>query len=293
MKIFLLCSSQGNQRALASKLHSAVGIQGLVIFGARQTRASQLHRLSVSQLWQKACSVSIGYAFRKSWMEMLRYYDQRYPAFPIRPAIECTDINSAAVLQYISKERPDLVLVSGTNLLKAPLIQEIQKHGAVMNLHTGISPYVKGGPNCTNWCLALREFWLIGSTVMWIDPGIDSGNIIATEQAPLTGAETFTGLQIRVMEHAHSLYVRCVARYARGHTLNSVPQASFPVRRLFLTKQWRPGQMLRARVNYALHYRPGSPYLRAPVPLMLLDVEGETTGLNEADAASVTPSPPA
>jgi len=37
------------------------------------------------------------------------------------------------------------------------------------------------------WCLAKNWLHLIGNTVMWIDPGIDSGDLLSTERTPLDG----------------------------------------------------------------------------------------------------------
>src|SRR5206468_12540277 len=125
------------------------------------------------------------------------HYDRLHPAFPQTP-IQVADINAPEVLALVEREKPDLVVVSGTNLLKPPLIAKIRETGKVVNLHTGISPFIKGGPSCTNWCLALRRFDLIGNTVMWLDAGIDSGAIIATERTPLTGRESLLELHIAV-----------------------------------------------------------------------------------------------
>lgn len=152
--------------------------------------------------------------------------------------------------------RPDMVLVSGTDLLQQPLIDLMGRHGRVMNLHTGLSPYVRGGPNCTNWALALGGFDLIGNTVMWIDAGIDSGNLVATERTPLDGRETLGQLHLKVMEHAHDLYCRAYRRAADGDELPSVPQASIAKGRLFLSKDWTAGRMLEAVTNFRNDYRP-------------------------------------
>ena len=72
----------------------------------------------------------------------------------------------------LEKLKPELVIVSGTNLLAEHLIKTIRAYAKIINLHTGISPYVKGGPNCTNWCIYHANFSFIGNTVMYF------GNIL-------------------------------------------------------------------------------------------------------------------
>jgi len=171
----------------------------------------------------------------------------------------------------IEREMPDLVLVSGSDLLKRETIERFATK--VMNLHTGISPYIKGGPNCTNWALALGEFDLIGNTVMWIDAGIDSGAIIATERTRLDGGEALGELHLKVMDHAHDLYRRAIEAFVAGVRLPSVPQAEMSVGRLFLNRQWDGVTMMRAILNHRFRYRPFVP--RAEIRLVALDQDEE------------------
>ena len=109
----------------------------------------------------------------------------------------------------------------------------------IVNLHTGLSPYVKGGPNCTNWCIANNEWHLIGSTIMWINAGIDSGNIITTETIDIRKTNTLFEAHRLVMEHAHNLYIRAIDYLITRHPpYQSIQQNSLGKGRLFLTKMW-------------------------------------------------------
>ena len=256
MKVALLTNNQPNQKALAHKLYSAGLLTAIITVqptsGARPALLKRITHLPVSLF------------YRRAWFQMLDTYAQRYPTFPIDPVTHCTDVNDPTVRDYITANKPDLVLVSGTNLLRAPLINEANTHGRVMNLHTGISPFVKGGPNCTNWCLANREFALIGNTIMWIDPGIDSGAIIYTERTPLSGSESLRELHSTVMDHGHAMYVACVERFTRNNPLRSVEQGSLGLSRLYLTRDWQWTNMLSGIYNYYVHYRTESRFLQEP-----------------------------
>jgi len=258
IKIVMLCSPQGNQKALAHKIHQAVGLHEIIVCtGGGGVRGKSFVKHTADKIGRALGLILTGFVFRRLWFAMLRHYEANFPDFPIEPALACGDVNDPSVLERVTRLAPDLVVVSGTNLLKAPLIREIHKHGKVINLHTGISPYVKGGPNCTNWCLYLREFALIGNTVMWLDTGIDSGNIIATERTPLSGTENLLALHIKVMDHAHGLYLRAIQKFARGEPLPSVPQTSLQGRghRLFRTKDWGLVQQWVALTNFLIYYK--------------------------------------
>jgi methionyl-tRNA formyltransferase len=253
MKLLFFASPQGNQRALAHKIATHLPIAAIVTVTPRQSWSK---KPSIAKRFRslagRALAFPVGLPLRRAWFSMLAHYDQLYPIFPAEP-IEVADINAPEVIALVEREKPNLVVVSGTNLIRQPLIEKISETGKVVNLHTGISPYINGGPNCTNWCLALRRFDLIGNTVMWLDAGIDSGAIIASERTPLTGRESLAELHIAVMEHAHALYTRCIRLLAET-ALTSFSQADLGDGRLFLTRHWTVGPMAKAVVNFHLHY---------------------------------------
>lgn len=90
---------------------------------------------------------------------------------------------------------------------------------------------------------------------MWLDRGIDTGNVIATEQTPLTGDETLDELHWKVMEHAHDLYLRGLTRIANGGGVSSVPQDSIGDGVTFSSTEWSTGPMVRALANFDNGYR--------------------------------------
>jgi hypothetical protein len=269
MKVLGFFGDQANQRALAHKLAEHVPLAGLVRVAPQRSSSP---KPPFSDLAVRAGRAAVGWPLRRAWFAMLDQYDRHYPDFPDVPMLEVGDINSPEVLDLVGRIRPDLVVVSGTNLLRQPVIEAIQATGKIINLHTGISPYVKGGPNCTNWCLALRRFDLIGNSVMWLDAGIDSGNLIATERTPLNGSETLTELHLKVMEHAHDLLVRCARRHAQNEKLPSAPQGELGEGRLFLSRHWTAAASLRAIRNFYLHY-PRSVSVAGEGPIRLIAPE--------------------
>jgi len=245
MKVIALFGDDPVQRALADKLHRSVPLSHV----ARIQRRAKGRR----KLARSLTSLTIARGLRRAWSNLHRHYNDRFPHWPVETSLH-DSANAEDLIELIEAEQPDLVLVSGTGLLKR---RTLERFGAnVMNLHTGISPYIKGGPNCTNWALALGEFDLIGNTVMWIDPGIDTGPIITTERTPLSGEESIGEIHLKVMEHAHDLYRRALEAYAAGKRVPSVPQASIAEGRLFYTRDWNSAAMIRAILNHRFRYRP-------------------------------------
>ena len=79
------------------------------------------------------------------------------------------------IIDKIINLKPDLVLAYGCSLIKNELIDKFNKN--FINLHLGLSPYYKG--SATNfWPIVNSEFHFLGGSFMFIDNGIDSGELI-------------------------------------------------------------------------------------------------------------------
>ena len=231
MKIILWVANEAHQKALAHKINSQYPLAGIVIETRIHKRRFNLYKI-ISKIFERFFLRAIDAA----WFNLLNHYARIYSKFPEVPVLNVENINSSSVLHFTESLKPDLILVSGTRLIK-PAFIKIKVNVGILNLHTGLSPYIKGGPNCTNWCIATNQFHLIGNTIMWLDAGIDSGNILTTEFTPLNGTENFKELHLKVMEHAHSLYIQAINHLKSGH-MQSIPQNKIAAGKTYFTKQW-------------------------------------------------------
>ncbi|MGE0636802.1 MAG: formyltransferase family protein [Bacteroidia bacterium] len=232
MKIVLLCGNQPNHIALAHKVAEKHELIGIIIEEKPATGITLFN--AIPKFIDKLLFSEINNA----WHRLMQHYKNNYKGFPITEIFKTSSINSARVVEIIERLKPDLAMVSGTSLIRKPLIEmKVQK--GIINLHTGISPYVKGGPNCTNWCIANDEFHLIGNTIMWLDAGIDSGNLIATETVDFTGHENLFEIHLKVMENAHQLYLKAVDQIKKDSSkCPSIKQKEIGEGKLYLTKMW-------------------------------------------------------
>jgi methionyl-tRNA formyltransferase len=244
MIIVLWIGEEANQKALANRIHAKFPIAGIVTETKRKKSSVSVNKIP-GKLVEKIFLSKIG----KAWFNMLDHYKNLYRDFPPVSLLNVENINDDKVYEFTKEFSPDLIIVSGTRMIKEKLLS-IQPAIGIMNLHTGLSPYVKGGPNCTNWCIATKQFHLIGNTVMWIDKGIDSGNIITTEFTPLTGKETFNELHIKVMDHAHDLYVRSIENLQNGKR-PGIPQREIADGTTYYTRQWG----LKQKIKLATQFR--------------------------------------
>lgn len=234
LKIVIWCGAGANQKALANKISAVFDVAGIVI----DTNPGGKKKPSVFKIpaiiWDK---LRFGKIYN-AWKSLMSYYDHAFPNWPGKPLLKVSNINSEETRSFTEKLQPDLVIVSGTSLIKKHLIS-IPVSTGIINLHTGLSPYIKGGPNCTNWCIANNNFHLVGNTIMWLNEGIDSGNIITTEAVDILQAKDIDEAHRLVMDHAHDLYLRAIGYLSeKNPPYNSVPQNNIDKGRLFLTKMW-------------------------------------------------------
>ena len=255
MKVVMLTTEQGNQIALTHKLLPHCEVSAIVLSKNLARKRMPLKK-RFSGLARRASLRMSGRPFFAAWSQMQQAYRESYKDLPEVPVVRVDNVNEDQTIEIFKQNQPELIVVSGTNLVSRKTIESAPREARWVNLHTGISPYVKGGPNCTNWCLAERTFHLIGNTIMWLDPGIDSGHIITTEQTTLNGRETLFDLHWKVMEHAHDLYARVIRRLVKGQALSSVPQDSISQGRTFYSAEWNGLAARRALRNFEKHYPP-------------------------------------
>jgi len=233
MRIVLLTSAQANQVALANKIADEFDLVGIVV---EKRKINKAKKYTFKNIISKVAHRILFRKVIQSWWNMLAFYNEKYAAFPAKKMLEVSNINDDEVKDFIINCKADVVMVSGTAMVRKNILLVPLPVGMI-NLHTGLSPYIKGGPNCTNWCIATNQFHLIGNTIMWIDAGIDSGDILTTATVQFTGKETLTAVHIKVMEEAHALYIKAL-HAIKNNTAKRIKQDSIIKGTTYYTKDW-------------------------------------------------------
>jgi len=234
MKLVLWIGNDPNQYALAHKLATQFDVVGIVL--ETKSVPNKKKKLTFSMYVSKVVVRLFYKKIPATWFALMDEYRAEYPNLPATKVFKVNNINDPETKTLTEELSPDLIVVSGTYLVKKVTLSTKSKHG-IVNLHTGLSPYIKGGPNCTNWCIATRQFEFIGNTIMWIDEGIDSGNLILTEQTVFTGNESILEVHRKVMNHAHELYIRAIINISNG-TAKNVVQSTIATGTIYYTKDW-------------------------------------------------------
>jgi len=110
-----------------------------------------------------------------------------------------SSVNNPQIIEIISQLNPDLIIVNGTRIISSHIIHQLSC--PIINIHTGITPYYRG-VHGGYWALFNNDIENFGTTVHFLDAGIDSGSVIRhyrTQPANTDNFLTYPLLQYGIM----------------------------------------------------------------------------------------------
>ena len=90
-------------------------------------------------------------------------------------------VNSKECIEFLQKEKPDLIIVNGTRIISKKVLNCIDT--TFVNTHVGITPKYRG-VHGGYWALANGDKEHCGVTVHLVDPGIDTGGYFFRKPYP-------------------------------------------------------------------------------------------------------------
>ena len=94
------------------------------------------------------------------------------PAEKIKKIDKLSSIKGREFLQGL---KPDLLIVNGTRILSKKTLESVS--APFVNIHTGITPAYRG-VHGGYWAVAKGQKNFFGTTIHYVDPGVDTGGII-------------------------------------------------------------------------------------------------------------------
>jgi methionyl-tRNA formyltransferase len=176
-----------------------------------------------------------GMARRIGWVDALRYAVEEVgrpladPA-PERGAARPYHELAGAVAHARSVRTPelpavfeahgiDLCLLGQSGIVPPPVLAASRL--GTLNAHPGWLPAYRG-VDCAEWALVHEDFDGVGSSLHWVDAGIDTGPIVRRRPYRWRGDETLRSLSARLVEDCLSLLAEA-AEEARTAPLPALP----------------------------------------------------------------------
>ncbi len=113
------------------------------------------------------------------------------------------EINSPPHTEAILQSAPDLLIAYGCSIIKEPLLSSFD--GRFLNVHLGLSPYYRGS-GTNYWPLVNTEPEYVGATFMYIDAGIDTGEIIHQIRARVSPGDSPSQIGNRLIADMARVY---------------------------------------------------------------------------------------
>lgn len=127
------------------------------------------------------------------------------------------EVNLPYVYDAVKKFNPDLMLVFGSSIIKNPLL-ELLPSGRFLNLHLGLSPYYRGsGTNF--WPFVNNELEFIGSTILYLDSGIDTGDIVCHIRSNFEISDTVHSIGCKVIRDSVKTVKKIINMIQQGYTI--------------------------------------------------------------------------
>lgn len=146
--------------------------------------------------------------------------------------LQTNSLRHAEVKQRIIDEAPDLVVVAAFGMILGRWILDLPRLGCV-NLHASLLPRYRGASPISEAILMGDQ--VTGVTLMQMDRGLDTGNMLAKIEVPILNSDTTESLTPKLADAAADLLDTNLNSLLAGE-LESVPQPDGATETRQLTK---------------------------------------------------------
>ncbi|MBZ0279425.1 MAG: formyl transferase [Anaerolineae bacterium] len=109
------------------------------------------------------------------------------------PVMDVDSVNGESVRALLAEKKPSVVVVSGTGIISKKVLALAP---TFINIHVGITPRYRG-VHGGFWAVYEGRPDLAGTTIHRVDPGVDTGAIIAQMPIPVTSEDTYRTLPLK------------------------------------------------------------------------------------------------
>jgi methionyl-tRNA formyltransferase len=136
------------------------------------------------------------------------------------PVLQPEKLRTSESLAVLADLRPDLIVVAAYGKILPARMLALPRHGCI-NVHASLLPKYRGAAPI-QWAI-LRGETVTGITIMQMDEGMDTGDILLQRETAIGPEETYGELQARLGELGASALVEAVALLKRS-ALQRKPQ---------------------------------------------------------------------
>lgn len=156
------------------------------------------------------------------------------------------EINSESAASKIIATNPDLIIAYGCSIIREPLLSAFPHR--LINIHLGLSPYYRGS-GTNYWPLVNNEPELVGATFMYMDSGVDTGEIIHQVRARVAPGDTAHSIGNRLIVDMTKVCAQLISRFDQLQRM--AQPASSPTDRYYKKKDYTEQSVATLYANFS------------------------------------------
>jgi methionyl-tRNA formyltransferase len=129
------------------------------------------------------------------------------------PVLQPEKIKEPGFIEQLAALKPDIIVVVAFGQFLPKILLELPPLGCI-NVHASLLPYYRGAAPI-HWAVINGEK-VTGVTTMYMDLGMDTGDMILKAETAIGGQDTSGELHDRLMEMGAELLIQTVAAIANG-----------------------------------------------------------------------------
>ncbi|NIR49768.1 MAG: hypothetical protein GWN61_23400, partial [candidate division Zixibacteria bacterium] len=160
---------------------------------------------------------------------------------PLISTIPAGRLNAPETARALRSINPDLIVLFDTSLMNSSTLDLFQKR--VLNMHIGLSSHYRGS-SANFWPIHDGRLECLGATIMCIDNGIDTGEVLAQEAIQVESCDTEQSLMGKTIILGVNLLIQILRNWETAST------SSLPLEdkgKLYLKKDFNPQTVLKVR----------------------------------------------
>lgn len=233
-RLVILCSDDAHHLYLISYFRAKFDVVSVVIEpGNKQRQGSIKNRRYKNYVYGQ-------YHYLRRTLLGLNSYRKAYfrnRSRELGDVIYVNSINDPKVEAVLTDANPEVTIVMGTSILRKKILNAAGSN--IINIHGGYLPYYRGN-HCFFFAVYERAFDRIGSTIHFVDQGIDNGQIIEVVEPSIYPDDKPESLYCRAELLAIHRLAELIEQFSHG--------VNFP--RCEFTEQ---GKLYRTRDRKPLH----------------------------------------
>ena len=176
-----------------------------------------------------------------------RFFKKKKKKKKEKEYVQRNHFSKTEFLKEILKLEIDLVVVYGTSIIKGEVINIFRNK--ILNLHLGLSPYYRGaGTNYFPFVNNEPEY--CGATFMYINEGIDTGEIIHQIRPEIISTDSFHQLSNRFLIKTFNTYLNLIENFKDLKEINKFDDKQPSILKIYKRKDFTNNSLEKLYKNF-------------------------------------------